>query len=219
MPVRRRLVLVSPDRPDAVTLARLEELLPGLALSVDLVILRWKSDSDAVLVRAARRLQSIAPRPPLLLSGRFDLARAAGLEGVQLGEEGLSADAVRAHWPEAILGVSRHGSEGLARRSAGADFALLSPVFASATKPGEAPLGLDQFGALCARAKVPVLALGGVTCDEVDPLVVAGAAGIAVRSAILDHADPLAAAHLLRHRLDSAGPPPPDHELVSGADG
>ena len=108
MSARFRLVLISPDAHGPRDVARLETLLPGLAVSADLLVLRWTGSTSRELVQAARRLAAVHPRPRLLLRDRFDLARAAELEGVQLPEDGMLPMAIRSCWSEAIIGVSRH---------------------------------------------------------------------------------------------------------------
>lgn len=205
------LILVSPDSADRQTLEQLEQLLPGLEGCIDLLILRWNATADREVLDSARRLGSCSPRPPILLRDRFDLARAAGLDGVQLPERGLDPAAVRAWWPGARIGVSRHDRAGLLGRSGGADFALLSPVYRSVSKPGAPSLGLDGFKRQIQSVPVPVVALGGVDVQNSPDLIRAGAAGVAVRSAVFGDVDPLARARALREALDSAVAPPPDH--------
>ena len=75
---------------------------------------------------------------------------ASGLDGVQLPEDGAPAIDVRRVWPAARIGVSRHDLAGLEHRSEGADFALVAPVLATASKPGVEPMGIAGFGALAA---------------------------------------------------------------------
>ena len=75
-----------------------------------------------------------------------------------------------------LIGVSCHDAEDVAAAQ-GADFVVLSPVFA---KPGYAPpLGLERFAAMAGEARVPVYALGGVTKENAAACLAAGAAGIA----------------------------------------
>jgi thiamine-phosphate diphosphorylase len=197
------LVLVSADPVDPPAVDRLAGLLPSLASLVDHVVLRWHGPAREV-VSAARRLAAVSPRPSLLLRDRFDLARAAGLEGVQLPEDGVLPAEVRALWPRARIGVSRHDLEGVRDRSKLADFCLVSPVFPTKTKPGARELGPAGCRELVEFCPVPVLALGGVTAERVGELRGTKIAGIAVRSAVLEAADPVAATRRLRAALDSA---------------
>ncbi len=66
----------------------------------------------------------------------------------------------------ALIGISAHDADGLARAAAGANYATLSPVFATASKPDAAPLGPENFNRLAAAARLPVLALGGINAGN-----------------------------------------------------
>ncbi|MGH6976892.1 MAG: thiamine phosphate synthase, partial [Stellaceae bacterium] len=75
----------------------------------------------------------------------------------------------------------------------GADYVTLSPIFATASKPGYGPaLGLDELADLAAKSLIPVLALGGVDAAAVGSCLAAGAAGVAVMGAVMAVADPRA---------------------------
>lgn len=90
-------------------------------------------------------------------------------------------------------GVSCHDVAELRRAEAiGADHAMVSPVYETASKPGYGPaLGPDGLAALVAAASLPVVALGGImSADQIRACVVAGATGVAVMGAILRAADP-----------------------------
>jgi thiamine-phosphate pyrophosphorylase len=129
----------------------------------------------------------------LVVNDRADLAQAIAADGVQLPERALPAAVVRRVLGErALIGVSCHDAPGLAAAaSGGASFATLSPVFASPGK-GE-PLGLPAFSALARTAGLPVYALGGVAAPHARALRAAGAAGLAVISAVFGSTDPAAA--------------------------
>ena len=74
------------------------------------------------------------------------------------------------------LGVSCHSAEGVAQAAVrGADFAVFGPIF---EKKSAQPTGLDALREAC-REKIPVLALGGVTLENAESCIQAGAAGIA----------------------------------------
>ena len=93
-----------------------------------------------------------------------------------------------------LIGASCHTAEDLARAAEeGADYAVLSPVYSSLSKRQDfAPLGVDGFAALVAKARLPVLALSGVTTDKVAACRDAGAAGVAVMGGLMRAADPAA---------------------------
>lgn len=94
-----------------------------------------------------------------------------------------------------LVGRSCHNATELAAAAAeGADYATLSPVFPTASKPGYGPaLGLTGLAELCAAAHLPVYALGGVsTRDDVVACRAAGATGVAVMGAVMRADDPAA---------------------------
>jgi thiamine-phosphate diphosphorylase len=86
----------------------------------------------------------------------------------------------------ALVGRSCHSAAELARaRAEGCDWAFLSPVFPTASKPGHGPaLGVDGFAALASLGP-PAYALGGVGPDDVPALLAAGAAGVAVMGPVM----------------------------------
>ena len=130
----------------------------------------------------------------LLVNDRADIAAAAGADGVHLTTLSLPTNVVRQTFGERFLiGVSTHSLEEASRaRSAGADFVVFGPVFATSSKReyGDAQ-GLSSLADVCAElASFPVLALGGVTIDNAADCLRAGARGIAAIRMFL-HADRL----------------------------
>lgn len=200
-------------------MARLVALLPGLARDVDAIVLRWKAATARDQLDAARALTAIPERPGLLISDRVDVGLAAGLDGVQLPERGVLPGDVRRVWPDAVIGVSRHDAGGVRERAEGADFALVSPLFPTASKPGAGGLGPAGFRAVARASGVDVVAMGGIDEHNAARAIVAGAAGVAVRGAVFGDADPVSRARAIREALDSAGPALPDDEFVAGPDG
>jgi thiamine-phosphate pyrophosphorylase len=116
----------------------------------------------------------------------------------------------RALGPGALLGASCHSlEEATAAAAAGAGYVTLSPVFESASKPGYGPaLGAAGLGAMAARLRIPVVALGGIAAGNAGACLQAGAAGIAVMGAVMAAADPGTAARELLAVLagKNAGP-------------
>jgi thiamine-phosphate diphosphorylase len=128
-----------------------------------------------------------------VVNDRADLAQVVGADGVQLPEHSLPARAVRRLLGEhALIGVSCHDATGLrVAAESGASFATLSPVFPSPNKG--APLGMKAFSELTGRARLPIYALGGLDAAHARALKAAGAAGMAVISAVFGTKDPAAA--------------------------
>jgi len=125
----------------------------------------------------------------IVVNDRLDVALAVGASGVHLGTQSLPAQAARRCVPDDFLvGVSCHSlAEALAAESAGADYIVLGPVFATPSKLRYGPpLGLSKLQDVAARVKIPVLALGGIALERVKPCLAAGATGIASISLFQD---------------------------------
>ncbi len=195
-----RILAITPADQDPLQLRELLSQLHGL---VDAVQLRWPRMSARDLYTHARSLAQVTRRPALILNERADIARASGLEGVQLRDDGIAPSDLAPSLRPALVGVSRHGLSGL-RRLEGADYALLSPIFATASKPGATPLGLAGLKRLAKETRCPLLALGGIQPEDLGPLLRHGAHGVAVLSGILGAADPAARARKYREALVAA---------------
>lgn len=119
----------------------------------------------------------------LLVNDRFDVARAAGADGVHLTETSLPARVVRATCgAEFLIGVSTHSLESAqAARDGGADFVVFGPVFETESKRAYGPpQGLEKLREVAAAlAGFPVLAIGGVTIDNAENCIAVGASGFA----------------------------------------
>jgi len=134
----------------------------------------------------------------------IEAARTSGAAGIHLPRTGSPAKARKILGPNALIGMSCHDIDELARaEEEGADYVTLSPIFASASKPGALPLALDELADCAAKAIVPVIALGGIGPKEAGLCLEAGASGVAVVSAVMAAADPGRATSAL---LASLGP-------------
>jgi len=142
---------------------------------------------NAHRVDLARALHAVCRRRGLLLLIGADsaLAGAVRADGVHYPEplvprNGLIARP-KSHW---LVTAAAHSAAGLERaRRAGADAAILSPVFATMSHPGQRSLGPTRFAALVRSVDLPVFALGGVTGSNAMRLLHVGALGIAAVSA------------------------------------
>jgi thiamine-phosphate pyrophosphorylase len=139
----------------------------------------------------------------LFVNDRLDVALAVPVAGVQLGHGSLPVSAARALNPLWWIGKSVHDlAEAEAARTAGADYLVVGPVFATASHPGHTPLGLKKLQAITKAADgLPVIAIGGITADRVREVRRSGAYGIAVIRALWDDADPGLAARRMREEL------------------
>lgn len=195
-----RILAITPADQDP---NELRELLPALCGLVDAVHLRWPHTSARECHTQALSLARQKPRPALILNERADIALASGVEGVHLRDDGMAPRDLPRSLRPPLVGVSRHDAKGL-RALQGADYAVLSPLFATSSKPGGVPLGLEALRSLVAQTECPVLALGGVQPEHLERVLACGAYGVALLSGILGAADPAARAREYREALLAA---------------
>jgi len=179
--------------------ALLAKVAEAARAGVDYIQLREKDLSakelellarDAVAVLRENRVAT-SNRPlltRLLINSRTDVALAVGADGVHLRAGDLSSQEVRAvvefsAWRPAtghfLVAVSCHTAADVLRaESEKADFVVLAPVFGKRGAPGTPAAGLDALRQAC-DAKIPVLALGGVTLENAASCLQAGSAGVA----------------------------------------
>ena len=173
-------------------LARIDTLLAEGARWV------WFRERDmapeprAVLARAVLE-RTHARGAAFTLGGDAALAAHLGADGVHLpgGTPPAGIEEARRLLPDGLVGVSAHSvAEVAAAARYGADYATLSPIFATASKPGYGPaLGPEAIAAACVHG-LPVLALGGITPATASVCRAAGAAGIAVMGDLMRSPDP-----------------------------
>ena len=136
----------------------------------------------------------------LIVNDDLDAALAIDAEGLHVGQGDLAPAAARARLgPARLLGVSVHSVATARALDPGlVDYAGAGPVFATPTKAdAEAPVGWDGLARITAASPVPVVAIGGIKPGHAAPARAAGAAGLAVVSAICGQPDPEAAARAL----------------------
>lgn len=143
----------------------------------------------------ARDIALLVRREGGFLTIGADAALAAdlGADGVHLPGGTTATDIAQGRrcLPGGRIGVSAHTPEDVAVAvRAGADYATLSPIFPTPSKPGYGPaLGVEALRTAAAFG-MPVIALGGITVDRVSQCREAGAAGVAVMGALMRAADP-----------------------------
>ena len=160
---------------------------------VSMVQLRAKEMPGGLMLSLAREMEDvIGGRAALLINERVDVAAVAPAGGVQLGEAALSASSARQLLPAgSLIGRSVHSVEGaLQATSDGADFLVVGTMFATRSHPGEEPAGPGLLRQVAGRCDLPLIGIGGITPENVDSVIEAGASGVAVIRSILAADDP-----------------------------
>jgi thiamine-phosphate diphosphorylase len=151
---------------------------------VHLVQVRERDLEGGLLARLVSRCVEAVrgTRTRIIVNDRADVALAAGAHGVHLRGDSVAASRVRAVAPRGFLvGRSVHSLDEATGAAAdgGADYLVFGTVFETAAKPGRAAAGLEQLAAIVRAVPLPVLAVGGVTRDNMSGIARTGAAGIA----------------------------------------
>ncbi|MGH3706067.1 MAG: thiamine phosphate synthase [Agromyces sp.] len=188
----------------------------AVAGGVRVVQIRDKGAEDSALLAQLEALAEVIDgRAALLVNDRLDLAiaaRASGVpvDGVHLGQGDAAAAIARDRLgPDAVIGLTANTTahlEALHRMPRGTvDYLGVGVIRPTATKPDHPPaLGIDGCARVAAEAELPCVALGGIVPADVAPLREAGAAGVALVSAICSADDPRAAARDLADRWEAA---------------
>lgn len=199
-----RLYLVAPARLAA---GRLADLIPALAAAgVDVVQLRERDLEAEDLVAEARACAGAAAAAGVLfiVNDRPEVARAAGADGVHLGQEDGALGAARAVLgPGRLVGRSTRGGSMLAAAEAeGADYASVGPLWATPTKPGRPGVGLAAAAAAARAARIPWFATGSLDARTLPRARAVGVRRAVVVRVITEASAPVAAAARLRAQLD-----------------
>ena len=185
---------------------------------VTIVQYREKDASTRLMIQEAEEILRLcrAAGVPFIVNDRIDVALAVDADGAHVGQDDMPAStARRLLGPGKILGVSAGSAEEARKAVAdGADYIGASPVFSTPTKlDAPPPLGIEGLRMMTRAMKVPVVAIGGINSTNAAAMIEAGAAGVAVVSAIVAADDVEAAARALRAAVDAsnlrrAAPPP-----------
>lgn len=216
LPRRLAVYVVTSSTPAPRRRTHLDVVGAALAGGATAVQLRAPEVTDdellPVAVEAAARCKHAGVL--FVVNDRVDVAVAAGADGVHLGQADNIGEAAGRLRPGQVLGVSVSGPQDVeSALRAGADY-LGATVWATTTKPEALPGGVEMLRAIAAASPVPVVGIGGITVANAGQVIAAGAAGVAVVSAVAGAPDPVAATReLLRvvttahDRTRTPGPP------------
>ena len=184
-----------------------ETAIAAVAGGATVVQLRDPTGKGRAMLDTARALiAALRPRGvPVIINDRIDIALASGADGAHIGQLDLPvADARALLGPNAILGLSTtNASQAAAAPVPDLDYLGCGPVYGPGVKSDANPvIGLAGLRSAVAASRLPVVAIGGIGLDTAAACVSAGAAGVAVVSAIAAASDPARAAAALRASMD-----------------
>ena len=204
--IRERLRLIVVTDPDCGAGRAVADVVrAALRGGAPAIQLRMKDAPAREMAALARTLLAETREAGALLfiNDRVDVALATGADGAHVGQDDLPAAAARRIAPPGFLiGVSAETVE-LARRAAedGADYVGVGPVHATGSKADAgAAVGLGRITEVASAVRIPVVGIGGIAIGNAPAVIRAGAAGVAVISAVMRADDPEAAVRALLPR-------------------
>ena len=171
-----------------------------------MVQLREKDMPGGRLLELGHKLRDVtAGRALFIVNERVDVALASEADGVQLGEDAMPVEVARKLAPHAVIGRSVHDPQGTAEADrAGADFLVAGTIYKSPSHEGGAEAGPELIWDIKSVSGLPTLGIGGVTVENAGKVMSAGAAGVAVISAVLAAERPEKAAKELMTAMENA---------------
>ena len=165
---------------------------------VTMIQLREKSLDEGKFLEEAKELQALCRERhvPFIVNDNVDIAKAMDADGVHVGQDDMEALDVRAKLgPDKIIGVSAHTvEEALLAEKQGADYLGVGAVFPTSSKSDVGEMSYETLKAICKAVSIPVVAIGGISGENVGKLAGSGICGVAVISAIYAAKDVKAAA-------------------------
>ena len=160
---------------------------------VTMVQLREKEISFDEYVELAIEIAAVAHRynVPLIINDNVEVAIASGADGVHVGQSDMQAvNARKMIGPDKILGVSAETVESaLEAERCGADYIGAGALFPTSTKEDAKKISLRDLKRICDSVSIPVVAIGGITENNIMDLTDSGVAGVALVSAIFAQKD------------------------------
>lgn len=179
--------------------SQVEKALKGGATFVQL---REKELDEEHFLEEAIQIKELCGRyqAPFVINDNVEIAASVGADGVHVGQDDMEAGDVRAKLgPDKIIGVSVHTVEEALRAEArGADYLGVGAVFPTGSKDDVDVIDHELMREICEAVKIPVIAIGGISRENVQKLRGNGLCGIAVISAIFAQPDIEGAARELK---------------------
>ena len=164
-----------------------------LAAGATFLQIREKELDEAHFLKEAKEIKELCARyrVPFVINDNVDIALEMDADGVHVGQSDMEADDVRAKLgPDKIIGVSAQTVEqAVLAEKRGADYLGVGAVFHTDSKADVAEVSRETLKAICDAVDIPVIAIGGISKENVSELAGTGICGIAVISAIFAEKD------------------------------
>lgn len=178
-----RLYLVTNRYQDSLQ-SFLEKIETACRSGVTIVQLREKNLTTNQYYQLAKQVKEItdAYQVPLIIDDRLDVCLAVDAAGLHIGDDELPVSVARkVLGPEKILGVTaKTVKRALEAEEGGADYLGTGAIFPTTTKENAPITLISTLKTICQRVAIPVVAIGGLTSENVDQLIGTGIAGVAV---------------------------------------
>ena len=184
----------------------LDAVASALQGGVDILQFREKTMPAKKILELGKKLKQLCLEygAIFIINDRIDIAAVLEADGVHLGQDDLSVKAAREILGEkCIVGVSTHAPEQALRAvEDGADYIGAGPVFATPTKEGRTPVGLEYIKWVSENIEIPAFAIGGIDDQNVEQVLDAGAKRIAVVRAIINSKSPQKSAEKFLEKIN-----------------
>ena len=178
-----RLYLVTNRYQDSVE-SFLEKIETACRSGVTIIQLREKNLTTNQYYQLAKQVKEIteAYQVPLIIDDRLDVCLAVDAAGLHIGDDELPVSVARqVLGPEKILGVTaKTVTRALEAEEGGADYLGTGAIFPTTTKENAPITLISTLKTICQRVAIPVVAIGGLTSENIDQLIGTGIAGVAV---------------------------------------
>ena len=200
-----RLYLVTNRYQDSLE-SFLEKVETACRSGVTIIQLREKNLTTNQYYQLAKQVKEItdAYQVPLIIDDRLDICLAVDAAGLHIGDDELPVSVARqVLGPEKILGVTaKTVKRALEAETSGADYLGTGAIFPTTTKENAPITLISTLKTICQMVAIPVVAIGGLTSENIDQLIGTGIAGVAVVRDLMQAEDIEAKAHAFLTKLD-----------------
>ena len=200
-----RLYLVTNRYQDSLE-SFLEKIETACRSGVTIVQLREKNLTTNQYYQLAKQVKGItdAYQVPLIIDDRLDVCLAVDAAGLHIGDDELPVSVARkVLGPDKILGVTaKTVKRALEAEESGADYLGTGAIFPTTTKENAPITLISTLKTICQRVAIPVVAIGGLTSENIDQLAATGIAGVAVVRDLMQAEDIEAKSQAFLTKLD-----------------